>query len=38
MIDAVEDDMKARWEKEIKAKDTLEFEEDFFAYTVLCFT
>jgi hypothetical protein len=38
MIDAVEVDIKAMWEKEIRAKDTLEFEEDFFAYTVLCFT
>ena len=38
MIEAVGEDLKERWEKIVKSKDTLEFEEDFFAYTVLCYT
>lgn len=38
MIEAVGEDLKERWEKIVKSKDELEFEEDFFAYTVLCYT
>jgi hypothetical protein len=38
MLDTLKVDIKARWEKIVKSKETLEFEEDFFAYTVLCYT
>lgn len=38
MLKSVQDALKAKWEKVVKSKDVLEFEEDFFAFTVLCFT
>jgi len=38
LVEVFGEEFKKKLEKHMKAKDVLEFEEDFFAYTVLCYT